>query len=309
MALDLTALTNWVDQNKMTLIKEAIVKGRTAQKIRVQPGIKNSATINRIKSDLIAQAGDCGWNATGSTILDQRTLTVDKIRINEPICLTKLEDIYQSVNMNPGSYNEGIPFEQIFSENKRDELQKLVEDLTWKGNKSTGTGNLALANGFIKLFDAGITASSDQYGTYTIASFSANAVDVVDQMVAKINENIIDSEDLTLFMSYANYRTYSKCLREKNLYAYTGAENQGDAFSQYHPGTNVLVYAVAGLNGTNRLVLAPSQTLVLGTDLLEDAESFELFYSMDNDEVRFRSKFKLGTEVDWLENVTYFKGV
>lgn len=308
MSLNLDGLNKWTDEHAMDLIKESVLKGRTTDLIQVQGGIKHSATINRLSTDLTAQAGACGWDSDGSTTLDQRTITVSDIKINEAICLNDLEDYYTSVMMNPGSYNEDIPFEQLFAENKRDQIMALVEDLVWQGDTTDGSGNLALSDGFIELFDNGITASSDNYGTYSTSVSGADMITLVDDMISDIPEEVINNEDLHLFMSYADYRKYAKALRDENLFHYTGAENQGQDFSQMHPGTNVRVIAVRGLNGQDRMVLSPAANMYVGTDLLNDAEDFRIFYSQDNDEVRFLAKWKLGVQVAWLDQVVYYVG-
>jgi hypothetical protein len=307
MSLNLNALNAWTNEHAMDMIKEAVLKGRTTDLVTVQGGIKYAATINRLATAITGQAGACGWNTAGTTTLDQRTITVCDIKINESICLNDLEEYYTSVMMNPGSYNTEIPFEQLFAENKRDQIMALIEDLIWKGN-TEGSGNLALCDGLIKLFTAGITASSSAYGTYSISGLGAEIVDKVDAMVADINVNVIDAEDLHLFMGYAEYRTYAKALRDANLFHYTGAEDQGQEFSQMHPGTNVRVIAVRGLNNTNRFVLTPASNIYVGTDLLTDAEDFKIFYSQDNDEVRFLAKWKLGVQVAYLEHVVFYVG-
>jgi hypothetical protein len=309
MSLDLNGLSAYTNEHAMDLIKESILAGRTVDLIQVQGGIKSSATINRLSTTLNAQAGACGWSATGSTTLDQRVISVCDIKINESICLNDLEAYYTQVMMNPGSYNTDIPFEQLFAENKRDAIMALVEDLIWQGNTG-GSGNLALCDGFIKLFDAGITASSAQYGTFS-GSTAITAAEVVakfDEAVGKIPTDIINNDDLILFCSYADFRTYAKALRDANLFHYTGAENQGGDFMMVVPGTNVKVVAVRGLNGKGRFCVASASNMYVGTDLLSDAEDFKIFYSQDNDEVRFLAKFKIGVQVAWLDEVVWYKG-
>lgn len=309
MALDLGTMTKYTDEMSGALIKEAVLTGRTVDMVTVQGGVKHSATVNRLSSALQAQAGTCGWNPQGTTTLDQRAIEVSPIKINEPICLNDLEEYYTSTMMNPGSYNEEIPFEQIFAENKRDAVKSLIEDLIWKGNTDTGTGNLALANGFIKLFDAAETAGDlTRVGTYTIANFATDAIDIVDEAIAKLPDAVLGLDDLVVMISYADYRKYAKAVRDANLFHYTGAENQGEDFMQIHPGTNVKVVATKGLSGTNRFVVTPASNLVVGTDLLDDAEDFRIFYSQDNDEVRFLAKFKIGVQVAFIENVVWYTG-
>ena len=310
MSLNLLGLSAYTNEMAMDLIKEAVLRGRTVDLIQVQGGVKSSATINRLSTSINAQAGACGWSATGSTTLDQRTISVCDIKINEAICLNDLEAFYTQVMMNPGSYNTEIPFEQLYAENKKDQIMALIEDLIWKGDVDNGTGNLALCDGFKVLFDAGITASSAAYGTFS-GSTAITAAEVVakfDEAVSKIPADIIDADDLHLFCSYADYRTYSKALRDANLFHYTGAENQGQDFSQMIPGTNVKVIAVRGLNGTGRFALGRASNFYVGTDLMSDAEDFKIFYSQDNDEVRFLAKWKLGVQVAWLDEVVWYVG-
>ena len=94
MSLDLTALTAYTDENKMDLIRASILKGKTLSLISVQADIKSSAAINILSSTGVWQAGACGWNPQGSTILSQRNLAVADIKKNEAICLNDLEAFY-----------------------------------------------------------------------------------------------------------------------------------------------------------------------------------------------------------------------
>jgi len=304
MSLDVSGLSAYTDENKMDLIKKSVLEGRTMEFVTVQPDIKSSATINIIDSTLVAQAGACGWNEAGTTDLTQRALTVSPIKVNEAICLDTLEAYYTQKMMNPGSYNESIPFEQIYSEDKADKIQDLIETLVWKGDSSS-SGNVALANGFLKVIDAEAGTVDGNTGSETSITAS-NIIDIVDAMVIAIPADIIDADDLVLFVGYDTYRTYAKALRDANLFHYTGAEDQGQQFSQMVPGTNVRVVAVKGLNGTSRLVLSRVANMYVGVDMLNDSEDFKIFYSNDNDEVRFLAKWKLGTQLAFPEFVVEY---
>jgi hypothetical protein len=306
MSLNVAALTTYTDELKMELIKKSVLQGRTTQLITVQPDIKSSASINIIDSTLSLQAGACGWNEAGTTALTQRDLSVCPIKINESICLDTLESYYTQKMMQPGSYNEEIPFEQIFSEEKAGKINAVIDDIIWKGDTVSGSGNLALCDGFIVLADS-LSASTVAGNTSSATAITAaNVIDLVDDMVAAVPSDIIDADDLHIFMGYEVYRLYSKALRDANLFHYTGAEDQGEDFSQMVPGTNVRAIAVRGLNGTNRMFLSRAANLYFGTDLLNDSEEFRIFYSEDNDEVRFRAKWKMGVQFAFPEFVVDF---
>ena len=307
MGLDVSGLSVYTDENKMDLIKKSVLEGRSLEYLTVQPDIKSSATINIIDSTLVGQAGSCGFNSDGTTVLSQRTLSVAPIKVNESICVDTLESYYTQKMMNPGSYNESIPFEQIYAEDKAEKIADMLESIVWKGDTG-GAGNIALADGLLKVIDAEGAVVDGNSGAVTVATgiTAANVVDIVDGMVAAVPADIIDAEDIVLFMGYDNYRTYAKALRDANLFAYTGAEDQGQKFSQMVPGTNVKVVAVKGLNGTSRLILSRQANLYIGTDLLNDAEQFSIFYSKDNDEVRFVAKLKIGVQLAFPEFVVEF---
>jgi hypothetical protein len=43
--------------------------------------------------------------------------------------------------------------------------------------------------------------------------------------------------------------------------------------------------------------------LYVGSDLLNDAEDFKIFFSEDNDEVRFKQKLKIGFQMAFPERI------
>ena len=308
MSLNVAGLTAYVDQERMALIKKMILGGRTARFLTVQPDIKSAASINLLSSNLIAQAGGCGFTNTGTTVLTQQTLDVCPLKVNESICLDTLEQYYTQAMMNPGSYNTTIPFEQLYAEEKVSQISSLVDELIWKGNTVSGSGNLNLCDGFIRLADVTYSGSvvDGNVANYT-AITASNIIAMVDDAVNAIPANIIDMDDLYLYCGYDFYRTYATALRNANLFAYTGAENQGEDFSQMVPGTNVRLIAVKGLNGTNKFFISTKSNLYLGVDLLNDYENFELWYSLDNQEVRMASKWKQGVNAAFWDYVVYFK--
>jgi len=289
MSLNVSALTAWTDENKLDLIAKSILKGRTIDIINVQPGITNSATINTLNSNPTFAAGGCGWSAAGTTVLSQRAITVCPIKLNEAICLDNLETYFTSVQMRPGSYNEEIPFEQLFAEEKANQVSSLVDQLIWVGDTNT-SGNLGLCDGLLKLMqnDASVVDVT------SLGFVASTIVASVDAMVAATPTDILDHDDLTLFMGYDLYRIYSAALRDANLFHYSGAEDQGQEFSQMIPGTNVRAIAVKGLNGRSNFVLTSAKNLYVGVDMLSEMEDFRIFFSEDNDEVRTRIKFKIG---------------
>jgi hypothetical protein len=307
MSFNLTGLTAYTDEMAMDLIKKSVLGGRTLQLISIQPGIKSSATINIIGTDLVAQLGSCGWNAEGETILSQRDISVCPLKINEALCIDDLEAFYTQKMMRPGSYNTEIPFEGIYADQKAENIAALIEDLIWKGDTDNGVGNLALCDGFIKLFGASGSGVVDGNPAGLTALSPTNIIDVVDNQVSLINTDVINANDLYVMVGYDTFRTYAKALRDANLFHYTGEENQGGEFTMMVPGTNVRIVATRGLNNTNVMVTGPASNLYFGTDLLNDYESFTIKHDDVEDDVKFRAKWKQGVNVAFPEYVVFFE--
>jgi hypothetical protein len=302
MSFSIGNLTAYVDQTG-DLIKKAILKGETASIVKVQGGIKNSATINTLGSTLYAQLGACGWNASGTTNLAQRTISVCDLKVNESLCLNTLEDYYTSTMMNPGSYNENIPFEQIFAEDKADQINALIDDIFWRGDTVTGTGNLSLCNGVTQLLEKTSASASTVQATSVTAFTASNAIAAVDAIVTAIPEAIMNANNLVMFMSYSNFRIYATALRNANLFHFNGTADSD--FSITVPGTNVKVKAVRGLSGVKRIYCSTADNFYLGTDLLNDAESFKITYNPYTDEVQFLAKWKMGVQVAFPDLIAY----
>lgn len=300
MAFDLSGLSAYVDEQKMDLIRRGLMNARTVNEISVQPGIKSSATINILGSTQVWQAGGCGFSATGSTALTQRTISVCDIKKNESLCLNDLEAYYTQAAMRPGSYNEDMPFEALYAEEVVGQTAKFIEKLAWRGDTSLSASNeLSLCDGLIKVIDAEgsvVTVTGETLD-------AAGIVDAIDAMVAALPEDVAEAEGLKVFLSIADYRTYAKALRDANLFHYTGAENQGGEFKQPVPGSaNVEVVGVGGMV-TGRAILAEAGNLYMGTDLLNDYENFKISYDEHEDDVKVIQKMKVGFQVAFPERI------
>lgn len=299
MAFDLTGLSTYTDEQKNDLIRESLLKYRSVEFMTVQPNIKSIAAINILSQNPLWTAGSCGFTSTGTTSLTQRDITVCDIKKNESLCVNDLEEFWIQSRMKPGSYNEQIPFEELYTNEVVGQTQKMFENLTWQGNVTGGTGSNILCNGFLQLLDGERVAGNvvTSAGNSTTGFTAANIIATIDAMVAAIPADMVDADDVVLFIGYGEYRTYSLALRNANLFHYTGAEDQGGEFSQMVPGTNVRVVGVGGLTGLGRAVLGEAKNFVVGVDLMSDSEDFRIFYSADNDEVRVIQKFKIGFQV------------
>jgi hypothetical protein len=279
------------------LIRRAILEGETAKIIKVQPGIKGSQAINLLDSTLVVQDGTCGWSSSGQTTYTQRDITVCDYKVNEALCPKDLNDYWLGQLLTPGSYNETVPFEQQIAELKTAQISQYIENLMWQASSAS-----TCFSGFKELVAQQGTGTTTVTGGIVVTGQSAissvSALTQVDALVEQIPDDVVDRTDWVVFMSHANYRKYLINYRTANYYHFN-PENSYQDFKTFHPATNILVHPVGGLNGSNLLVLAPAGYMVMGVDLMSDSETLKMFYSVDFDEVRLRSNFKIGVQIAW----------
>lgn len=313
--IDLSALTKYTDELATELIAKSVLRGRTVDTgISIQPDVKYKSSINLMNTTLTAQATSCGMNPTGSVALAQRDIEACPLTVFEDICLIDLESYWAGKLMRPGSYQEEIPFEVLYTDDKVAKIQALSEDLFWKGSKSndvTGngapSGNLALCNGVLDVLQFQAGSASVNIASTTASWSKTTAIDIIDTIISDFNSNCSDAlgeENLNIYISYPNFTLLTQALRDANYFHYDA--NQGDFRIDGYLGTNFNVIAVRGLNGTNRIVATPAANLYLGVDMMNDYESFEVFYHQKDDKVYFRSKWKQGAQVSFPEFVVLY---
>lgn len=322
-SIDLSGLSKYTDQLSQALVRESVLGGETFKYITVIPNIKYSDSLNKITSTFNAAAGGCGIIApTGSVAIQQNTLTVCPIKIEESVCENDIEQYWLGMFMQAGSYNEEISpaqFAKIYTADKQAKLEAYMDDLFWKAspaNHYSSDANLTLCTGLLETLDytsatASVVSGNGTFSTNTTMT-ALNAIAIVDSMIAAMNANasqILTEGDLTIFMSYADFNSLVTALRTANYFHYNvGQEDAGQGrWTFMYPGQPVRIVAVRGLNGTNKRLLTNAKNLAMGTDLAADASKFRIWYEDLYDLVYFRAKFKIGANAYYYQNIVYFK--
>ena len=69
------------------------------------------------------------------------------------------------------------------------------------------------------------------------------------------------------------------------------------------PGTDMVVTKVVGLNTVSSIYTGRASHFIFGTDLTSDFDTFNLWFSKDDDVIYLRSKFRAGVQVPFLNQV------
>lgn len=320
----LSGLTTYRDELAMNeILTESIFSAKTLQKVKVQTGVKGTQTINLMTSQPVWTVAACGLAAgTGSVTLTQANITVGDIGQTEDICLVgdnTLSKYYTGVLMGKGINQEELTpkiFAKAFIADKMLKTKDYIEHLVWVGNSSgagtfSSTAGMTLANGFLYQLDlvSGSASVVNGNGTYSGALNAANAINVINGMIAVLPQAIAD-KDLTLFMSLANYRVVINALITSNNYHFTAIDQSaGPAWEVAWPfAHNVTIVATSGLESRNDLVLTYPENMYVGTDGEHDYEQFNIWYSNDLNAVRFRNQFRIGTAIAYPQYVVHYLG-
>lgn len=314
--LNLGNLTKYTDELSGILLKEAVLVGSTFDYISIQSGVKYKDSINLLTNSLVVSAGGCGTiSPTGSTTLTQRDIQVCPLKVEESICVDEFEQYWVGQLAKEGSYNEFAPdaFNQLYLANKVEKVGQFVEDLFWKGSlNSTFGAAYNQCTGILSIIEETSATSSivNGSGTYSGALTVANAMDVVDGMIAAIPSDILEANDLTLFMSHANFRTLMRALRNNNYFF--GYDGQAHTWVlDNYTNTNVRIVATRGLNGRNEMILTPASNLFLGVDSFgetRNGDQFQFWYDMRDNITYFRAKFKVGAQIAFPAYVVAYAG-
>jgi hypothetical protein len=304
MAYSFTGLTSYTDQERLPLITKAVFSARSASLFTKQVGIKFAAALNLMDTDALIQSGDtCGYETSGTTAFTQRNITVGRMKVQETLCPRALEQYWMQTQLTAGSTYDGVPFEQAFSEQKALRIAEALENAIWKGN--------AYFSGVNQLLNAasGSTISGNTGAvSASVGITTNNAIAIFDGIYNQIPQAILTRNDLVIFCGWDNFRTLLGAFKASTAVMYNQVDLAGLADGDImYPGTNVRVIAVPGLTGTNRIVSSYLGNFFYGTDLLSDEEQFSIWFSKDNDEVRFQAAFKAGVQIAYPDLVVDFR--
>ncbi len=323
MALDVSALTNYIIENEDLLVVKSIFGGKTADLIRsegtVMTGVKFAEKINVLDTDAIFQNGTgCTRVSSGSTTITQRQVTIGDIAVVEDICVNTLNTKYTSKALAKGSDPNKLPFEQEYSDLKAATIAKNLEIAIWQGDTASGNANLSRFDGLIKLIDAATPVTANQapfMGTTPLATnagggiTTANVKACVDSMWLGLPADVTGQDDIRVFCGWDTFNKFIAAFTNQNLFNFAPAGSEVSAANGVViiPGTNYKLTAVHGLDGTSRMFSMRMSNVYAGTDLENEQEKFTMMEDQFKDYLRFKVHFKYGVNVAFPSEIVQFK--
>lgn len=295
-----TSLPAYVQDNKDLIIKNfALVGTASRQRFGIQTGIKTSAYLNYLELNPTLQDGKgCGFTASGSATLTQRTITTAVIKVNMDICPDSLLGKYAEYLVRIGANSNELPFEQYIVDGVTTEINKKIEKIIWQGDTSKSTDtDLKWINGILKQ----LASDSDKVAV----SIAANTAiyDAIKAVYLAIPEETLE-RGAEIYVSPANYRDFLMAMVEKKYFNYSGPQDSAPEEFVF-PGTDVKVVKTPGLAGVNdRIVASFPENFVYGCDAEGDLEDVKVWFSDDDDLFKLKVKWNSGIAYRFPNQVT-----
>lgn len=295
-----TSLPAYVQDNKDLIIKNfALVGTASRQRFGIQTGIKTSAYLNYLELNPTLQDGKgCGFTASGSATLTQRTITTAVIKVNMDICPDSLLGKYAEYLVRIGANSNELPFEQYIIDGVTTEINKKIEKLIWQGDTTQASNtDLKWLNGILKQ----LASDSDKVAV----SIAANTAiyDAIKAVYLAIPEETLE-RGAEIYVSPANYRDFLMAMVEKKYFNYSGPQDSAPEEFVF-PGTDVKVVKTPGLAGVNdRIVASFPENFVYGCDAEGDLEDVKIWFSDDDDLFKLKVKWNSGIAYRFPNQVT-----
>ena len=296
MAINVTALSNYVEEKRLPLIAKSFLRGKTVDLIQLETGVLQDTALNLVSASVeFGDGASCGWNATDGVALSQRILKPTFLKVNQVFCDKDLLKKWASYEVKLAAGREQLPFEEKFMEEISNAISESIEKLVWQGDSS----HTNEPDGFLKILETG--GSGVVSVTWSAGTTAYNKIKAVYNAIPA---NIIDKEDTVIFVGEETYREFIQDLVAANLYHFSPDYKAGEYMV---PGTSIRVIAVNGLNGTGKIVAGRLSNFFYGVGAEDDKDTFDFWYSKDNREFRLAVYFAISTQVAYPNEIVLGK--
>lgn len=280
--LNLNALPEYIEQNKEQLFVDSTVGAKTLDYVELMLGVKHKEALNYLESEVVLQAGACGWNPNGSDTFGQRYIEVHLVEVEKEFCYIDFKEKYMNYQLRWEAGRETLPFEEKIAQSNVEAIKAAVEDMIWKGNSG------ASVTGFLADAEAASAATVEfSSGDTTVAKIDAVVAALPAKMLAK---------GVNIFVSMTDFRNY---VLESNGTCCNGRPVM-DAASEsitYVGDSRIKIVPVLGLEDTGAIVAATAEALVYGTDLKDSETVYRFWFDEKDQKFMFRVLFAAGTAV------------
>jgi len=225
--------------------------------------------------------------------------------------MTDLAAKYTAVMLKQGLTNEKeeIPFEELYFTEKVSKLQKAIEVADWQGDTTSGSANLSKYDGLNKIIAAATAIDGNPTAiTQATGITNANVIGILTGMAELMSEDIMDADDLKLFVGMDTFLKYQKAIADGNYFHYV-VEGGFTSELPLIGFPNVTVCATPGLSGlaTGNCYLMRASNIYVGVDLPgEESNDVRSWFDLNDRIYKVTMAFRRGVNVAFPDQVVEF---
>ena len=292
MAINVSALPEYIQENRDELFVKAIASTKTLDYIESMLGVKGKAALNYLNSTVVLADGEsCGWNPQGDDTFTQKTVETKLVAVNKEFCAKQMRSKWMSYDLSLAAGRENLPFEQKIAESNVAAIKKAVEKLIWQGDSG--------------LSIAGLLAQIEADGSTIKVIGGTTILEKVGKVIAAIPAGALE-KGVNVFMSYTDFRSYVEAKNAECCGNMPVIDANVD-YLVYAGDSRIKLVPVAGLEGTNKIVAAPYDALVYATDVEDSEGIFKMWFDEKEDKFLFKVLFTAGTAVKYSDEVVMWK--
>lgn len=281
----LDQLSVYVDENKLDLIRKSVLGAKTIDYLNLQTGVVGKTKVNLLDTNVVFGDGSaCGWNEAGTSTVTQREINPAPIKVNMSFCDKAMQKYFMNHQITVAAGRSTLPFEEDFIAGVIEGVGKKLEDAIWNGVNI----NAVQYDGFTQIVTRQETTGSTVYDSVRNLYNGIPSASLMDTVI---------------FIGIDGFRSLAGELTAKNLYHYDPKVDE--AFEMILPGTTTRVIGVPGLDGSNKAYAINTKHAFYGTDMQNDNETFDFWYSKDNQEFRLAINFVEGVQVAFPDENSY----
>lgn len=335
MAFDVSALSAWTEErgkNKADWILKPILGGYAMKYLTSKYyGIQgNTVKLPKIDTTVPAQGGyGCGFTSSGTTDITQLSVTTVPYTVQEKICVRDLHQYFTVQTLPEQSMLDTWSMLDVWVNRKLQRVSQKLNMALWQG-KTTYTNDtwLKLQNGFINDVDGASDEIIVTGGGLGTAITTSNVRTIWEEALFNTSTGLMAVPEILdraiAFCGQDVFTTTRLKLMQDNLYHVPigNANSPDSAYSQwemYYPGSTIKIVGIPELNSTNpvetgvlptavknRIVICDPANLIVAMNGSGEDTKFKVWYSEDNDEIRFSLRGFVGTTISYTSQVVTY---
>ena len=291
-------IKGYVDESNESLIAKTVLGGQSVGLFNLQTGVKGATAINLLNTDVTLQSAlECGFTPVGASKISRRILDPVYLKVNMEWCDKNFLDTYAQHMVKIAAGMKTLPYAEEFTSHIIAKVNAALEKMLYQGKANLQKTEF---NGIMTI----VSASGS--GAIKVGTESGTAWEKISKVYANVPEEA-HKDDLVILVSPSLYRKFIQELVKANMYHYDASDANAQT---YLPGTSVPVIPVEGLiNDTKEFILALRKSnVIFGTDMTNDQEKFDFWYSKDKQTFKLAIEFTAGVQVAYPEEIVWADG-